>query len=96
MCMLWESENGIILGEEYILATEKGGMHAAGHDINHNTKRNQENCLHWMYQGEKEDKEGRHTVMVSIPVRSVTVAEPPRMSMNETRILVARLTRCQY
>ena len=31
--------------------------------------------------------------MVFIPVRSVMVAEPPRMSMDDTIILVARLSK---
>ena len=34
---------------------------------------------------------GIHTAMVLMPVKSVTVADPPRISIELTMILVARL-----
>jgi len=34
---------------------------------------------------------GTHTAMVLMPVKSVTVAEPPRISIELTMIFVARL-----
>jgi hypothetical protein len=33
----------------------------------------------------------KHAAMVLMPVKSVTVAEPPRISMEETMIFVASL-----
>jgi len=33
----------------------------------------------------------KHAAIVFIPVRSVTVAEPPKMSMEETMMFVAKL-----
>jgi hypothetical protein len=33
----------------------------------------------------------KHAAMVCIPVKTVTVAEPPRISMEETMIFVASL-----
>jgi len=60
-------------------------------DVDGNSERDKETGLKWVSQNINEYAKNKHTAMVLIPLKSVTVADPPRISIDETIMFVLKL-----
>lgn len=76
---------------KHSLVAEESSTHPAYYDVDGNAERNQETRLTSHVRRHMYTKLTQVlTAMVFIPVKELTVAEPPRMSMEDTMTFVAR------
>lgn len=73
------------------LVTKKRRTHATNHNVNRNPNGNQKTGLE-VYQSPRSLGGWKYlTAIVFMPVKSVTVADPPRINIELTMMLVAKL-----
>jgi hypothetical protein len=82
-------------GEGGALVAEKGGSHTSDDDVDHDSGGNEGTSLvrYWCSVSiPPQEEHGEHTAMTCMPVRSETVAEPPKISTDDTIMFVGRLS----